>query len=89
LSRCLIALDRIGQQEIAAQVLGAIEAHATMGGPPVMTTLRNLAFETRDSLTADLGAARADEQRAIGASLPVATIVDRARSALLGRPLDV
>ncbi len=89
LSRCLIALDRIGQQEIAAQVLGAIEAHATMGGPPVMTTLRDLAFETRDSLTADLGAARADEQRAIGASLPVATIVDRARSALLGRPVDV
>ncbi len=89
LSRCVIALDRIGRQEIAAQVLGSIEAHTTLGGPPVMTTLRDLAFETRDSLTTDLGVERAEAQRAIGASLPVAAIVDRTRSALLGRPLEV
>ena len=45
LSRCVIGLDRIGQPEVAAQVLGAIEAHTTMGGPPVMSTLRDLAFD--------------------------------------------
>ena len=89
LSRCVIALDRIGRHEVAAQVLGAIEAHTTMGGPPVMTTLRDLAFETRDSISVQLGPDRAGEQRAIGASLPVAAIVDRTRSALLGRPITL
>jgi predicted ATPase/DNA-binding winged helix-turn-helix (wHTH) protein len=87
LSRCVIALDRIGQYDVAAQVLGAIEAHTTLGGPPVMTTLRDLAFETRDSLSDQLGEERSAEQRAMGASLPVVEIVDRTRNALLGRPV--
>jgi hypothetical protein len=34
MSRCLIALDRIGQPELAAQVSGAFDEHLTMGGPP-------------------------------------------------------
>jgi len=84
LTRCVVALDRIGQHEVAAQALGAIEAHTTMGGPPVMTTLRDLAFDTRDSLSDRLGQERMDEQRALGATMPVAAIVDRTRSALLG-----
>ena len=88
LARCVIALDRIGHHAIAAEVVGAIEAHTTMGGPPVMTTLRDLAFETRDSLTAKLGPDRTEELRAMGASLPIATIVDRTRDALLGRSTD-
>ena len=88
LSRCVIALDRIGEQEIAALVLGAIEAHTTMGGPPVMTTLRDLAFETRDSLSDRLGPEQMREHREMGASLPVVTIVDRTRNALLGRRVD-
>ncbi len=86
LSRCVVGLDRIGQDELAAQVLGAIEAHTTMGGPPVMTTLRDLAFETRDSLFQRLGSERMAEQRAVGAAMPVGTIVGRTRNALLGRP---
>ena len=85
LSRCVIALDRIGQHDIAAQVLGAIEAHTTLGGPPVMTTLRDLAFETRDSLAGQLGADRMEQQRTTGASMSVVAIVDRTRNALLGR----
>jgi predicted ATPase/DNA-binding winged helix-turn-helix (wHTH) protein len=85
LSRCVIALDRIGRHELASQVLGAIESHTTLGGPPVMTTLRDLAFETRDSLADRLGEELTEQHRALGASLPVATIVDRTRSALLGR----
>ena len=84
----MIVLDRIGQQEIAAQVLGAIEAHTTLGGPPVMTTLRDLAFETRDSLVEQLGAERMEEQRVTGASMSVVATVDRTRNALLGRPPD-
>ncbi len=87
MSRCLIALHRIGQLELAAQVLGAIEAHTTMGGPPVISTLRTLAFETRDSVTAQLGDDRTLEQRAVGAALPVATLVDRIRDALLDRTI--
>jgi predicted ATPase/DNA-binding winged helix-turn-helix (wHTH) protein len=88
LSRCMIALHRIGQHEIAAQVLGAIETHTTMGGPPVMSTLRDLAFDTRDAVTARLGQAHTDDERAIGASLPVATLIGRVRNALLGRAID-
>ncbi len=88
LSRCVIALDRTGQQDIAAQVLGAIEAHTTLGGPPVMTTLRDLTFETRDSLAGQLGADRLEQQRTTGASMSVVAIVDRTRNALLGREQD-
>lgn len=88
MSRCLIALDRIGQHEAAALVLGAIDAHTTMGTPPVMATLRDLAFETRDSVMTQLGANRTEEQGAIGASMPVATLVDRTRNALLGRHIE-
>ncbi len=84
MSRCLIALERIGQFELAAQVFGAIEAHTTMGSPPTMATLQRLAFEARDSVAAQLGADRNLELRAIGASLPLATLVDRTRSALRG-----
>jgi len=88
LSRCVIALDQIDQQDLAAQVLGAIETHTTLGGPPVMTTLRNLAFETRDKIRTSFGESRSQDLWAAGASLPVATIVDRVRQALLGYPLS-
>jgi hypothetical protein len=88
LSRCLVGLDRCGQDEIAAQLLGAIETHTTMGGPPVMATVRDLAFEARDSVTARLGQARTEEERAAGAELPLATLVRRVRNALLGRAPD-
>jgi hypothetical protein len=88
LSRCVFALDRIGQPELAAEVLGAIGAHATMSAPPSMTTLRSLAFETRDSLEALLGFERSEERRLIGASRPLAETVHRTRNALLGRPIE-
>jgi len=88
LTRCVIALDRIGQQEVAAQLLGAIELHTTMGGPPFMRALRDLAFETRDSVSAQLGEERTEELRTFGASLPVAELADRTRNALLGRQID-
>jgi hypothetical protein len=52
-----------------------------------MTTLRDLAFETRERITAELGQDRTEEQRAVGAALPVAMLVDRTRSALLGRDI--
>ncbi|MEJ7800563.1 MAG: hypothetical protein WKF60_08595, partial [Ilumatobacter sp.] len=89
LSRCVIALDRVGQPEMAAEVLGAIEAHATLGSPPSMTSLRADAFDTRDSLPGKLGADHVQELRAIGALRPLAEIVQRTRSALLGQPLGV
>jgi predicted ATPase/DNA-binding winged helix-turn-helix (wHTH) protein len=88
LSRCVIALDRIGQPELAAQLVGAIEAHATMGTPPVMVTLRDLVLRTRSDLVVKLGTDHVAELHATGAALPVAEVVHRARQALLGRPLD-
>jgi predicted ATPase/DNA-binding winged helix-turn-helix (wHTH) protein len=89
LTRCVIALDRIGQQEVAAELLGAIELHTTMGGPPFMQALRDLAFETRDSVAAQLGEERTETLRTFGASLPIAELADRTRNALLGRKTEV
>jgi len=87
LSRCVIALDRIGHPELAAEVVGAIEAHAQLGVAPMSTILRNVAFEVRDSLSSRLGTARAEELRAAGAARPVVSVVHRTRNALLGRTL--
>ena len=84
----MIALDRIGQQEVAAELLGAIELHTTMGGPPFMRALRDLAFESRDSVSAQLGEERTEELRTFGASLPIAELADRTRNALLGQQID-
>jgi predicted ATPase/DNA-binding winged helix-turn-helix (wHTH) protein len=85
LSRCMMALDRIGRPEIAAEVVGAIDAHATMGAPPSMSSLRELSFQIRDSLGTQLGSDHLEEQRSIGASRPLVETVDRVRVALLGQ----
>ncbi len=87
LMRCVIALDRIGQPLVAAEVLGAIEAHSAVGAPPLMVTLRQLVLQTRESLDAQLGTGRAAECRSIGAALPVVTTVERTRLALRGLPV--
>jgi hypothetical protein len=83
LSRCVIALHRVGQSELAAEVIGAIEAHASLGVAPMSPTLRSVAFDTRDELVAALGE-RGDELRRRGAASPVDEIVHRTRRALLG-----
>ncbi len=85
LSRCMMALDRLGQPALAAEVAGAIDAHATLGAPPSMESLRLLAFEIRDSVTSQLGADRMEERCAVGASRPLVETVARVRHALLGR----
>ena len=69
LSRCAIALDRIGQPELAIELIGAIERHAMLGVAPMSSTLHDLAFATRDRLMDSLGAERAGELLAAGATL--------------------
>ncbi len=88
LMRCVIALDRIGQPAVAAEVLGSIEAHSAVGAPPLMVTLRDLVLDTRDSIEQQLGADRAAACRAAGAELPVVTTVERTRLALRGLSVD-
>jgi predicted ATPase/DNA-binding winged helix-turn-helix (wHTH) protein len=88
LMRCVIALDRIGEPAVAAEVLGSIEAHSAIGTPPLMVTLRDLVLEARASIDAQLGADHAEACRAAGALLPVATTVEHTRLALRGRPVD-
>jgi predicted ATPase/DNA-binding winged helix-turn-helix (wHTH) protein len=85
LSRCMIALQRLGHPQLAAEVLGAIEAHATLGVAPMSTILHDVAFETRDAIVAELGVAQADDLRRTGAHCRVDDIVHRTRSALLAR----
>ena len=55
LSRCVIALDRIGQAELAVELLGAIETHAMLGVAPMSSTLHDLVFATRDQLVDSMG----------------------------------
>ena len=84
LSRCLIALPLVGHRELAAELVGAVEAHAKLGVAPMSPTLRDVAFAARDALVGRLGASRFDELRVQGAASPVDVIVQRTRNALLG-----
>ncbi|MEM9038140.1 MAG: winged helix-turn-helix domain-containing protein [Actinomycetota bacterium] len=84
LARCVLALDAIGQQELACQLTGAIERRATMGAPPVMSVLRDRMLERREALAAAVGAERFAELLEDGAELPVVDVVQRTRAALLG-----
>ena len=84
LSRCAIALDRIGQAELAIELLGAIERHAMLGVAPMSSILHDLVFATRDRLVDSLGTERAGELLAAGATCPVEDIVLRTRRALIG-----
>ncbi len=84
LSRCVIALDRIGQAELAVELLGAIETHAMLGVAPMSSTLHDLVFATRHDLVETMGSQRADELLAAGAILPVEDVVSRTRRALIG-----
>ena len=84
LSRCVIALDRIGQAELAMELLGAIETHAMLGVAPMSGTLQDLVFATRSQLLDSMGAERTDELLAVGATCPVEDIVFRTRRALIG-----
>ena len=66
------------------EIVGAIEAHATLGVPPMSSILQDVAFATRDALVNDLGEARATEQREAGARASDDDIVLRTRRALIG-----
>ena len=88
LSRCVIALHRIGEAELAMELIGAIEVHFMLGVTPMSATLRDVALATRDELETGLGEALAAELAAIGSSRPVDEVVHRTRNALLARPRD-
>jgi predicted ATPase/DNA-binding winged helix-turn-helix (wHTH) protein len=86
LSRCVIALHRTGRHVLALQLIGAIEAHATLGVAPMSATLHDVVFETRAALSTTVSADHVDELRASGAACPVDEIVLRAQRALLEQP---
>jgi hypothetical protein len=79
----VIALDRLGQYELAGEVLGAIEHHSTIDAPPGMPSVLRAAVNTRDSLLQRFGAEGAAELAVQGVQLPLAELVHRTRSALL------
>jgi len=83
LSRCVIALHRVGNAALAMELVGSIEAHAKLGVAPMSSILHDVAFATRDALIDELGEAHAAELRATGATCPVEDIVLRTRRALL------
>jgi predicted ATPase/DNA-binding winged helix-turn-helix (wHTH) protein len=83
LSRCVIALHRVGNLELALELVGTIETYAALGVAPMTSILHDVAFETRGVLIAELGEPRATELRSAGAIRPVGDIVHRTRRALL------
>ena len=85
LTRCVVALSALGQNELAAQVTGAVEQRAAMGAPPVMAPLGERTLAAQEELTGRLGADRYRELHAQGGALPVIDVVHRTRAALLGR----
>lgn len=83
LTRCVIALDRIGRVEPAAEILGSIEHHAAVAAPPAMSAVRDAALALRESLENQIGADRCAELVDTGSTMPVAAVVQRARTSLL------
>ena len=63
------------------ELVGAIEAHATLGVAPMTSILHDVAFAVRDALIESLGEARATELRTAGATCPIDDIVLRTRRA--------
>jgi len=84
LSRCVIALDQIGQADFAIELLGAIEMHAMLGVAPMASILHDLVIAIRNELVDSAGPERAGELLAAGATCPVEDIVLRTRRALIG-----
>lgn len=85
LSRCVLALDAIGNVEMAAKTIGAIERYAGFGTPPFIAVLRARAAETAEDLAARLGEERYGELHRAGHDLPVADLIQAVRNALLVR----
>ena len=85
LARCIIALDEIGRSELAARVIGAVEAHSILGGPPMMPTVRERMIAARESVLTRLGDDRSAELRSEGEAMPVAKMVHEVGAALSGR----
>jgi predicted ATPase/DNA-binding winged helix-turn-helix (wHTH) protein len=83
LSRCVIALHAIDDPQLAMELVGAIEAHATLGVAPMTSILHDVVFATREELIGLLGEDRAAELRALGAATPIEELVLRARRGLL------
>jgi len=84
LARSVVALDRIGQHELAAEVLGAFEHHAALDVPPVVPSVRDVAIRTRAALAERFGVHRFDELRQAGIAVSLPVLVDRTRRSLLG-----
>ena len=84
LSRCVIALEKIGQAELALELLGAIEMHAMLGVAPMSSILHDLVFVIRNKLVDSAGHEHAAELLATGAACPVEDIVLRTRRTLIG-----
>jgi predicted ATPase/DNA-binding winged helix-turn-helix (wHTH) protein len=83
LSRCVIALHRIGERELAMELVGAIETYAELGVAPMTSVLHDVVYATLEALIYELGDRRASELRAAGAVCPVDDVVGRTRDALL------
>lgn len=86
LTRCVVALFAIREHELAARVIGAIEARVVLGALPATVRLRNQALEVVDTLRSRLGAERYDRLLLTGAGLPISEVVHLVRAALLDQP---
>ncbi len=84
LTRCVVALFAMGEHELAARVIGAIEARAVLGALPVTVNLRDQALEIAGTLAAQFGTERYELLLKAGAEAPVSEVVYSVRAALRG-----
>jgi predicted ATPase/DNA-binding winged helix-turn-helix (wHTH) protein len=82
LARCVLALQKLGAHELAAEALGAVEQRAAMGMPPVAAELRPQMLRAAEELAAELGD-RFGEAYERGRSAPVDDVVHRVRRELV------
>ena len=77
------ALNDLGEDELAAQVIGSTDHHASYAAVPLSVPLREAAIAAADDLRSRLGDDRYEQLLREGAALPVSDVVHRAGTALL------
>ncbi|MGI9603492.1 MAG: ATP-binding protein [Acidimicrobiales bacterium] len=83
LNQSAIAVADGGDLEWAAQMVGAIEAHSTLGALPMEPAQRQRLLDSVNQLRDGLGADRYDDLRRAGAALVIDDVVTGTRQALL------
>jgi predicted ATPase/DNA-binding winged helix-turn-helix (wHTH) protein len=82
LSKSIPALVSLGSLEQAAELIGAVQAHASVAPPPANESIRQLTNSLIGEIEQALGTDRYRQRTREGAALPIERVVHRTRAAL-------